>query len=211
MSPGIYRKFGKRLFDLGLVIPALIVFSPLIFILALLVRWKLGSPILFRQQRPGLNGRPFTLLKFRTMLPERDAYGKLLSEAGRLTPFGRFLRSASLDEWPELINVLKGEMSLIGPRPLLMRYLNRYTPRQRRRHEVKPGLSGWAQVNGRNAISWEQKFGLDVWYVDHCSFGLDLKILTKTLWTILKREGITHEAHPSMPEFLGMQESIKEY
>ncbi len=206
----MYRSFGKRLFDLALTIPALILFSPLMVIVAMAVRWKLGAPILFRQQRPGLNGQPFTLLKFRTMLHERDAEGNLLTEAERLTPFGRFLRSTSLDELPELINVLKGEMSLIGPRPLLMKYLSRYTPRQRRRHEVKPGITGWAQVNGRNSITWEQKFALDVWYVDHCSLALDFRILAGTLWIIIKREGITHKTHVSMPEFLGIQESIRQ-
>lgn len=199
-----YRVFGKRLFDLALTLPALVLFLPLMAALSVLVRLKLGAPILFRQQRPGRNGVAFTLLKFRTMLPERDAQGNFLSEAERLTPFGRFLRAASLDELPELINVLRGEMSLVGPRPLLMKYLNRYTPQQRRRHEVLPGITGWAQVNGRNGITWEQKFALDVWYVDHCSLWLDLKILAKTLLTTIKREGIAHPTHATMPEFQGV-------
>lgn len=199
-----YRVFGKRLFDLALTAPALLLALPLMAVLAILVRMKLGTPILFRQQRPGRNGAPFTLLKFRTMLPEQDAQGNLLSEAERLTPFGRFLRAASLDELPELINVLRGEMSLVGPRPLLMKYLSRYTLQQRRRHEALPGITGWAQVNGRNGITWEQKFALDVWYVDHCSLWLDLKILARTLLTTIKREGIAHPTHTSMPEFLGV-------
>jgi lipopolysaccharide/colanic/teichoic acid biosynthesis glycosyltransferase len=206
----MYRSCGKRLFDLVLTVPALILFSPLMAIVAIAVRRKLGAPILFRQQRPGLKGQPFTLLKFRTMLDERDAQGNLLSEAERLTPFGRFLRSTSLDELPELVNVVQGDMSLVGPRPLLMKYLSRYTPKQQRRHEVKPGLTGWAQVNGRNSITWEQKFALDVWYVDHYSFWLDLKILARTLWAIVKRDGITHQTHSSMPEFLGRQNHAAE-
>jgi lipopolysaccharide/colanic/teichoic acid biosynthesis glycosyltransferase len=206
----MYRSCGKRLFDLILAIPALILFSPLMVIVAVAVRWKLGAPILFRQQRPGLNGAPFTLLKFRTMLPEHNAQGNLLSEAERLTPFGQLLRNTSLDELPELINVVKGEMSLIGPRPLLMKYLDRYTPRQRRRHEVKPGITGLAQSKGRNALTWEQRFTFDVWYVDHLSWGLDLKILMHTLKIVLKREGITHETHSSMPEFSGVTGSVEQ-
>lgn len=210
MNPFIYRNTGKRLFDLTLAVPALIVFSPVIVILALLIRCKLGAPILFRQQRPGLNEKPFTIFKFRTMLDAHDAQGNLLSETARLTPFGRFLRSTSLDELPELINVIKGEMSIVGPRPLLMCYLSRYTPTQRRRHEVRPGLTGWAQANGRNSISWEEKFARDVWYVVNYSLWLDVKILVKTMRIMIKREGITYQAHTSMPEFLGMKKSIKQ-
>lgn len=172
-------------------------------LLALLVRFKLGAPVLFRQQRPGLHGRPFTLYKFRTMTDARDAEGALLPDAERLTSFGHFLRSTSLDELPELFNVLKGEMSLVGPRPLLMEYLPRYTPEQQRRHEVRPGLTGWAQVNGRNALSWEEKFALDVWYVEHCSFWLDLKILVLTTGKIINREGISQPGHATMEEFRG--------
>ncbi len=158
---------------------------------------------MFRQQRPGLHGRPFLLLKFRTMTDARDASGTLLPDAARLTAFGRFLRAASLDELPELLNVLKGDMSLVGPRPLLMQYLGRYTPEQARRHEVRPGITGWAQVNGRNAISWEEKFRLDVWYVDHQSLWLDIRIIAMTIGKILKREGISHPGQATMEEFTG--------
>jgi lipopolysaccharide/colanic/teichoic acid biosynthesis glycosyltransferase len=166
----------------------------------------MGLPILFRQQRPGLHGKPFTLLKFRTMTDARDAQGNLLPDAERLTPFGSFLRRTSLDELPAFFNVLRGDMSLMGPRPLLMAYLDRYTPEQARRHEVRPGITGWAQVNGRNAITWEQKFVLDVWYVDNWSLWLDLKILFLTGWKVLRREGISQEGHATMPEFLGALE-----
>lgn len=172
-------------------------------LLMLTVRLKLGTPIFFRQARPGLYGKPFTLLKFRTMTDARDAQGKLLPDAERLTAFGRFLRRTSLDELPELINVLRGEMSLVGPRPLLMAYLERYTPEQMRRHDVRPGITGWAQVNGRNALRWEEKFALDVWYLDHQSLWLDLKIILLTLWKILQREGISQPGQVTMEEFLG--------
>jgi sugar transferase EpsL len=194
---------GKRLVDLLLTIPALIVLSPFLTILALWVYRELGSPVLFRQQRPGLHGQPFTLLKFRTMTDARDADGHLLPDAERLTRLGRFLRRTSLDELPELINVLRGEMSLVGPRPLLMQYLERYTPQQARRHEVRPGLTGWAQINGRNAISWEQKFALDVWYVDHQSLWLDVKILFWTVGRVLRREGINQAGQATINEFMG--------
>lgn len=200
-----YHRVGKRLFDLLLAVPTLIVLSPLLTVLALLVRVNLGAPVLFRQTRPGLHGKPFTLYKFRTMTDARDAQGNLLPDAERLTPFGRFLRSTSLDELPELWNVLKGDMSLVGPRPLLMQYLDRYTPEQARRHEVRPGITGWAQVNGRNALTWEQKFALDVWYVDHLSFWLDLKIIALTLWKILKREGISQPGQATVEYFHGNQ------
>jgi lipopolysaccharide/colanic/teichoic acid biosynthesis glycosyltransferase len=200
-----YRRAGKRLLDLSLTLPALIILAPLFLLLALLVRVKLGSPIWFRQRRPGINGRAFTLLKFRTMTDARDSDGRLLPDAERLTRFGRFLRATSLDELPELFKVLKGDMSLVGPRPLLMEYLDRYTPEQARRHEVKPGLTGWAQVNGRNALAWEDKFKLDVWYVDRVSFWLDLKILVLTLIRLIKREGISAEGHATMPFFLGSE------
>ena len=198
-----YRDYGKRLFDLSLTIPALIALSPVMLLTTLLVRLKLGTPVLFCQQRPGLQNQSFTLLKFRTMTDARDAQGNLLPDADRLTPLGRFLRAASLDELPELFNVLKDDMSLVGPRPLLMRYLDYYTPQQIRRHEIKPGITGWAQVNGRNALTWEQKFTLDVWYVDHLSLWLDLKIIALTVWKILKREGISQPGHATMPEFKG--------
>ena len=198
-----YRSFGKRLLDLALTIPALILLTPLLVLLALLVRLKLGAPVLFRQQRPGLYAQPFTIFKFRTLIDSRDTEGNLLPDKDRLTPFGQFLRKTSLDELPELINVLKGDMSLVGPRPLLMRYLDRYTPEQMRRHEVLPGISGWAQVNGRNAISWDDKFALDVWYADHRWLGLDLKIIILTILKMFKGEGISQEGYFSSPEFLG--------
>jgi sugar transferase EpsL len=172
-------------------------------IFGLLVCLKLGSPALFRQQRPGMLGRPFTIYKFRTMTNARDADGALPPDEQRLIGLGRFLRNASLDELPELFNVLNGDMSLVGPRPLLMQYLDRYTPEQARRHEVKPGITGWAQVNGRNAITWEDKFKLDVWYVDHQSLSLDLKIIILTIWKILKREGINQPGEATMEEFMG--------
>jgi len=172
-------------------------------VVTLAVRIKLGAPIFFAQTRPGLHGKPFTLFKFRTMLNVRGADGQLLSDGERLTGFGRFLRSISLDELPEIINVLRGEMSLVGPRPLLMQYLPRYTADQARRHEVRPGITGWAQVNGRNAITWEEKFALDVWYVDHWSLALDARILVRTLWKVLTREGIAGGGNATAPEFLG--------
>lgn len=200
---GFYRRWGKRLFDLAVAVPALVVLGPVLGVLALLVRWQLGAPVLFRQQRPGLHGRPFTLYKFRTMIEARDAEGHLLPDAQRLTPFGRFLRSTSLDELPELFNVVRGDMSLVGPRPLLMQYLERYTPTQRRRHEVRPGITGWAQVNGRNALDWPQRLALDVWYVDHLSFALDLRIIFITMVKILRREGISEPGQATMREFMG--------
>ncbi len=199
----MYRAIGKRLVDLMITLPMLLGLSPVVGLVALVVYLKLGPPILFRQPRPGLHGRPFTILKFRTMIDARDAASKLRPDAERLTPLGRFLRSTSLDELPELINVLRGEMSLVGPRPLLMQYMERYTPAQARRHEVKPGLTGWAQINGRNALSWEQKFALDGWYVEHCGLWLDLKILGVTLWRVLRREGISQEGQATMTEFMG--------
>jgi len=201
----MYRRLGKRLFDLAVAVSASVIAAPILGLVALLVRAKLGAPVLFRQTRPGLYGKPFTLYKFRTMTDARDAQGNLLPDAARLTPFGRFLRSTSLDELPELWNVLRGDMSLVGPRPLLMQYLDRYTPDQARRHEVRPGITGWAQVNGRNALTWEQKFALDVWYVDHLSFWLDLKIIALTLWKILKREGISQPGQATVEYFHGNQ------
>ena len=195
----------KRFFDLLVAIPALVLFLPLLTIIALCVRFLIGRPILFVQQRPGLDGRPFYLYKFRTMTEGRDEKGNLLADAERLTPFGRFLRKTSLDELPELWNVLKGDMSLVGPRPLLMEYLDRYTPEQARRHEVRPGITGWAQVNGRNAISWKERFLLDVWYVDNWSLWLDCKILLMTIWKIIKCEDINHEDYATMPFFTGVK------
>ena len=195
----------KRLIDFIGAFIGLVILSPLLILIALLVRVNLGTPVLFRQVRPGLHGRPFILYKFRTMRDLRDAEGRLLADEMRLTRLGRFLRSTSLDELPELFNVLKGEMSLVGPRPLLMEYLERYTPEQARRHEVKPGITGWVQVNGRNALTWEEKFKLDVWYVDNWNLGLDLQILALTLIKVLKREGISAGGHATMPEFRGTQ------
>jgi sugar transferase EpsL len=200
----MYVRLGKRFLDIALTLPALLFLVPVLAMTTLWVRVKLGSPVLFRQQRPGLHGRPFTILKFRTMTDARDAQGTLLPDEDRLIPFGQFLRSTSLDELPELFNVLKGEMSLVGPRPLLMRYLGRYSPEQMRRHEAKPGITGWAQVNGRNDISWEKKFNLDVWYVDHQSLWLDLRILALTGWKIVTREGISQPGYFSSSEFEGV-------
>lgn len=203
MKKTIYHRFGKRLFDCTLALLFLLLLGIPLALLAVLVRFKLGSPIFFRQERPGLHGQIFTLYKFRTMTDARDAHGALLPDADRLLPFGNLLRSSSLDELPELLNILKGEMSFVGPRPLLTRYLERYTPEQQRRHDVKPGLTGWAQVHGRNAITWEQKFAFDVWYVDNCSFALDVKIIFLTAWKILKREGISQPGHATMEEYMG--------
>jgi lipopolysaccharide/colanic/teichoic acid biosynthesis glycosyltransferase len=195
--------YVKRLFDLISTIASLLLLSPIIAVVFLLVRFQLGRPVIFRQMRPGLNGRSFILYKFRTMTNARDAEGNLLPDAQRLTRFGRFLRSTSLDELPELWNVLKGDMSLVGPRPLLMQYLDRYSPEQARRHEVRPGITGWAQVNGRNAITWEEKFKLDVWYIDNQTLWLDIKIIFMTIWKIFKREGISQEGRATMEEFKG--------
>lgn len=202
-ADSVYTRYGKRIFDLAVTVPLFVLLSPVLALVALLVRVKLGSPVLFRQQRPGLRGKPFTIYKFRTMTDARDCQGNLLPDAQRLTSFGRFLRSTSLDELPELFNVLKGDMSLVGPRPLLMQYLDRYTPEQMRRHRVKPGITGWAQINGRNALNWEQKFALDVWYADHWSLWLDIKIIPLTIWKIFKREGINQPGQATMEEFVG--------
>ena len=193
--------FPKRLFDLGVALVALVLLSPVIAVVALAVRLRLGRPVLFVQQRPGLAGRPFRLIKFRTLLPAVDGEASPDRDAERMPPFGRFLRSTSLDELWELWNVLRGDMSLVGPRPLLMHYLEHYSPEQMRRHEVRPGITGWAQVNGRNAISWEDKFALDVWYVDNRSFLLDLRILLRTMGDVLFRRGISAEGSATMPEF----------
>lgn len=196
---------AKRLFDLAGAGAALIATAPLLAGVAVLVRLRMGSPVLFRQVRPGLGGRPFTIYKFRTMRDATDASGAPLPDAARITSLGRFLRETSLDELPELINVLGGSMSLVGPRPLLVEYLDRYTPEQARRHLVKPGITGWAQIHGRNAITWEEKFALDCWYVDHQSLALDLYILARTVVAVLRREGISHEGSATMPPFLGSE------
>ena len=195
--------FSKCLFDLLASLLLLIVLSPLLLILTLLVWLKHGRPMLFSQPRPGFKGRIFRLYKFRSMRDLRDPQGNLLPDEQRLTRFGKFLRASSLDELPELFNVLKGEMSLVGPRPLLVQYLDRYSPEQARRHDVRPGITGWAQVNGRNALSWEDKFKLDVWYVDHWTFWLDIKILFRTLGKVFKRESINAPGDVIMPEFMG--------
>ena len=188
---------GKRLFDIVVSLILLVVFSPILLVTAILVRWKLGGPILFRQERPGLNGKPFTLIKFRTMKAGEG------SDEDRMTRLGQIMRSTSLDELPELWNVLKGEMSLVGPRPLLMRYLPLYSPEQSRRHEARPGITGWAQVNGRNSLDWPSRFTLDVWYVDNWRFGLDLKVLMMTVAKVVRRDGVSAEGHVTMPEFNG--------
>lgn len=194
---------SKRIFDLAIAIPALVLLSPVIATLAAMVAMKLGRPILFRQRRPGLDGRIFTILKFRTMLDARAPDGSVLPDADRLPPFGRWLRSTSLDELPELWNVIKGEMSLVGPRPLLPEYLELYTPEQMRRHEVRPGITGWAQVNGRNALSWEAKFELDNWYRENRTFWLDVRILFLTVRKVFARHGVTADDEATMPRFTG--------
>ena len=193
----------KRFFDIVIAVLALLLLGILLLALIWQVRRKLGSPVFFRQTRPGRHGRPFQMVKFRTMTDAKGPDGRLLPDAERLTPFGRFLRSTSLDELPELFNVLKGDMSLVGPRPLLMEYLPLYTPEQARRHEVRPGVTGWAQVNGRNALGWEEKFKLDLWYVDHCSLWLDIKILWLTVRKVLVREGISADGEATMSKFTG--------
>jgi len=195
--------FSKRFFDLSVTAFGLVLISPLMLVLSLMVRVFLGKPVLFRQHRAGYKGRPFMPYKFRSMTNHTGPDGKLLPDAERLTRFGRFMRAASLDDLPQLLNVLTGEMSLVGPRPLFTKYIERYSPEQMRRHDVLPGITGWAQVNGRNAISWEEKFRLDVWYVDHWSFWLDLKILFLTVWKVLKREGISQPGHATAEEFMG--------
>jgi len=193
----------KRFFDFLAAGSALVVLSPIIAIVALLIRRKLGSPVFFRQTRPGLHGKPFEMVKFRTMLDATDKHGNPLPDDQRMTPFGSFLRATSLDELPELWNVLKGDMSLVGPRPLLMEYLPLYSKEQYRRHEVRPGVTGWAQVNGRNALSWDEKFKLDVWYVENRSFWLDIKILVLTVKKVLVRDGISAEGQATMERFRG--------
>ncbi|WP_421260857.1 sugar transferase [Aeromonas jandaei] len=196
----------KRLFDIVSSFFALLLFSPIIALVAWKIRKNLGSPVLFRQTRPGLNGRPFEMVKFRTMKDATDMQGNILPDAERMTPFGNKLRSSSLDELPELWNVLKGDMSLVGPRPLLMEYLPLYSKEQARRHEVRPGVTGWAQINGRNAISWEDKFKLDVWYVDNRSFWLDFKVLLLTVRKVLIKDGISAEGHVTIEPFRGRHE-----
>ena len=205
MSPQPPRRSGlvKRSFDLLASILLLVLVSPLLVVLAAVIRWRLGSPVLFRQVRPGKDARPFVLRKFRTMRDARGPDGELLPDVDRLTPLGRFLRASSLDELPELVNVLRGEMSLVGPRPLLTEYVPLYSAEQARRHEVRPGITGWAQVNGRNALDWPARLKLDVWYVDHRSFWLDLRILWLTFWKVVRREGISQPGQATMERFRG--------
>lgn len=203
MDASLPGQMMKRSMDVLISAVALCVLSPVMIVIGFLVWLKMGWPPFFSQQRPGLGGRPFTMYKFRTMNAKADRFGRLLPDAKRLEPFGRFLRATSLDELPELWNVLKGEMSLVGPRPLLMEYLSLYSTEQARRHEVRPGITGWAQVNGRNALSWDEKFALDVWYVDNQSIALDLHILWKTLMAVFRRDGISAAGHETMPRFEG--------
>lgn len=199
----------KRVVDVSVSILVLVLFAPVLACVGWQVRRKMGSPAFFRQVRPGLHGKPFEMVKFRTMRDGVDSLGNLLADAERLTPFGRFLRASSLDELPELWNVLKGDMSLVGPRPLLMEYLPLYSPEQARRHEVRPGVTGWAQINGRNSVSWDEKFKLDVWYVNHRSFWLDLKILLLTVKKVLIRDGISAQGEATMPRFTGSSGGVK--
>ena len=201
-----YRKYGKRIFDLCLTIPAFIVLSPVMAVTAVLVAVKLGRPVLFAQKRPGYQEKIFQMYKFRSMTDERDKDGNLLPDEVRLTPFGEKLRSTSLDELPELLNILKGDMSLVGPRPLLVQYLPLYNKRQHRRHDVRPGITGLAQINGRNSISWEEKFEYDVQYVENLSFKGDIKILFDTVFKVLKKEGINSENSATMEDFMGTPE-----
>ncbi len=206
---GIYEKYIKRLLDFCCALAGLIILFPVILVTAILVRWKLGSPVIFKQERPGIHGKIFTLYKFRTMTDARDENGKLLADEERLTKFGRMLRSTSLDELPELWNILNGTLSVVGPRPLLTEYLPLYNEHQARRHEVRPGLTGYAQVHGRNLLSWEEKFDKDVYYVDHISFFGDLKIIIQTIGSVLKREGISSETSDTMEDFVGTVEEDK--
>ena len=199
----LYRRYGKRALDLAVAVPAAAVAAPVVVGCAVAVAATMGRPVFFRQRRPGLRGEPFDIIKMRTMSDARDAQGALLPDAQRLTALGRWMRRLSIDELPQLWNVLEGSMSVIGPRPLLMRYLDRYSPEQARRHDVKPGITGWAQVNGRNALSWEQKFAHDVWYVDHMSLLVDLSILARTATKLVERADISARGHATMPEFMG--------
>ncbi len=196
----------KRIFDFSIALVLLVVLSPLLALLALALRGTLGRPVLYAQIRPGLHGAPFKFYKFRTMTEARDVSGELLPDAARLTPIGELMRKFSLDELPQLLNVAKGDMSLVGPRPLLMEYLPLYNERQARRHAVRPGITGWAQVNGRNALNWEERFELDLWYVEHRSFRLDLKIIAMTAWRVLRPCGISQPGHVTMPKFTGSQD-----
>ncbi len=199
----MYQRFIKRMLDLSAGFLLLVFIWPFLLLIYIVLRIIIGSPVMLQQKRPGFMGKPFSICKFRTMTEQRNASGNLLPDEQRITKVGRILRSFSLDELPEILNVLKGEMSLIGPRPLMMQYLERYTPKQARRHEVMPGITGWVQINGRNNLSWEEKFDLDIWYVDHQSFMLDLRILCITVWKVLRREGISQEGYIAASEFMG--------
>jgi sugar transferase EpsL len=203
MSGTIYRRYLKRIFDISAVLLALLFIWPLLSLVFILLWLTIGTPVLFRQERPGFKGQPFIIYKFRTMTNKKDSSGLLLPDENRITRVGQFLRSLSLDELPEILNVLKGDMSIVGPRPLMMEYLERYNPEQARRHDVLPGITGWAQINGRNDLLWEEKFRLDVWYVDHQSFKLDIFIIVKTFWKVIRREGISHEGYATSPDFMG--------
>ena len=205
-----YRRIGKRALDLSLTVPALLVLAPVGAAVGALARMKLGAPVLFRQDRPGRDDEIFQLIKFRTMSTERDSTGELLPDDRRLTSFGKALRGASLDELPTLWNVVRGDMSLVGPRPLLVQYLDRYTPEQRRRHEVRPGITGWAQINGRNALTWDEKFDFDLWYVENVSLRTDLALLFRTVAQVLGQSGISAEGHATMPEFMGSDDESTE-
>ena len=196
----------KRMLDISIAAPLLVILMPFMAVIAVMIRLRLGSPVIFTQQRPGLYGKPFVIFKFRTLTDKRDVHGALLPDDQRMTRFGTLLRKLSLDELPELWNVLKGDMSLVGPRPLLMQYLDRYSPDQFRRHDIRPGITGWAQVNGRNHLSWEKKFELDIWYVDNHSTLLDLKILVKTVIQVFRRDGISQHGHATAAEFMGSGE-----
>jgi sugar transferase EpsL len=198
-----YATYGKRLLDVGIAVPMLAASVPLMCAAGVLVGATIGRPIFFKQNRAGRDGVPFKLYKLRTMSDARDASGALLPDDKRLTALGAFLRKTSMDELPQLVNVIRGEMSLVGPRPLLLQYTDRYSPEQRRRLDVKPGITGWAQINGRNALSWEEKFAHDVWYVDHVTFKTDLQILARTALKVIRRDGISASAHATMPEFMG--------
>lgn len=207
----MYRNFGKRIFDFVVAATAGICLLPLMLVTAIVVRWRLGSPVLFRQQRVGKNGEIFSVQKFRSMTDARDEKGELLDDEVRLTPTGKFLRAASLDELPQLLNVLRGEMSLVGPRPLLVEYLPRYNAHQARRHEVRPGITGWAQVNGRNSVGWEDRFNFDVHYVDHCNMLFDLKIIAMTFLKVFLRSGVNSENHATMERFQGTPVSANDH
>jgi len=201
-----WRLLVKRTLDRCVAGAGLVITSPVLLGSMAAIRATMGAPVLFSQQRPGLGGKPFRVYKLRTMRDIRDARGQLLPDRERLTTLGRLLRASSIDELPQLWNVLRGDLSLVGPRPLLMQYLDRYTPEQARRHDVLPGITGWAQINGRNALTWDEKFQLDLWYVDHWSLRLDLKILARTIWQVISRKGISNEGHATMPEFMGQHE-----